>query len=162
MLLQHGEVVVGSENIPWAIGLGATERVSGVLHLTNRRIIFEAMVADWAGRYAPTTLVDLDLAHVTNAVSFQPSKREWALRVEAGPRFACTFATVNAARIAQAIYGARTKLIADRSAQSQRAAATQGSAKDSTGRPLVLLHCKHCGSLNDAGSRHCGGCGATL
>lgn len=164
MLLQHGEVIVGSENIPWAIGLGAAERTSGVLHLTNRRLVFEAMVRDSAGGYAPRTLVDLDLAYITNAVAFRPSRKEVALRVEAGPLYACTFATSNATAIAQSIYQSRTKLVAERAAQRAQFAATAAQAPHpgSAQRPLVYLHCKHCGTLNDAGSRHCMSCGATL
>jgi hypothetical protein len=164
MLLQHGEVIVGSDSIPWALGLGGGERVSGILHLTNRRLVFEAMLREAAGGYAPKTLVDLDLAHITNAVAFRPSRREWALRIEAGPRYACTFATANASVIAQAIYQSRTKLVAERTTHRQQVAATTAHVLEpvSPQRPLVFLHCKHCGTLNDAGSRHCGSCGATL
>jgi len=164
MLLGHGEVLVGSEKVPWAMGLGAAERVSGVLYLTNRRLVFEAMVRDSAAGYAPKTLVDLDLAYLTNATAFRPSRKEWALRIEAGPQYACTFATVNASKIVQTIYQTRTRLVAERTtAQAHAAAAAaQHSAQGSSARPLVFLHCKHCGTLNDAGARHCGSCGAQL
>jgi hypothetical protein len=164
MLLQHGEVIVGSENIPWALGLGAAERVSGVLHLTNRRLVFEAMLRDHTGGFAPKTLVDLDLAYITNAVAFQPSRKEVALRIEAGPHYACTFATANAAAIAQSIYQSRTKLVAERATQRAQTPATAASPPQpaSSQRPMVFLHCRHCGALNDPGSRHCMGCGATL
>jgi hypothetical protein len=164
MLLQHGEVVVGTETIPWAIGLGATERISGILHLTNQRLVFEAMVRDTAGGYAPKTLVNLDLAYITNAVVFHPSRKEWAVRIEAGPQYACTFATENASHVAGAINQYRTKLVAERATHRAQAAATtaQAAQQAASPRPLVFLHCKHCGTLNDAGSRHCMSCGATL
>jgi hypothetical protein len=164
MLLRHGEVIVGSDRIPWALGLAGGERVSGVLHLTNQRLVFEAMLKDNAGGFTPRTLVDLDLAYITNAVTFKPSRKEVALRIEAGPQYACTFATANAASIAQALYASRTKLVAERATHRAQAAATtaQAAQQTSSPRPLVFLHCKHCGTLNDAGSKHCGSCGATL
>jgi hypothetical protein len=164
MLLQHGEVVVGSEGVPWAAGLGSPERVSGVLHLTNRRLVFEAMVPDSGGGFAPKTLVDLDLSFITNAVAFYPSRKELALRIEAGPHYACTFATANATAIAQSIYQSRTRLVEERTRLRAQATATAAAAaqQGTAPRPLVFLHCKHCGTLNEAGSRHCASCGATL
>ena len=164
MMLRHGEVGIGSENIRWAVGTGLSERFAGTLYLTNLRLVFEAWVKDPTSGYVPKTMLDLDLAYVTNAVAFQPSKRLWALRIEAGPQLAYTFTTPNAERIAQSIYQTRTKLMAERATQRQVAQqrAAQGQPATPPAHPVVYLHCRHCGTLNVAGSNHCGSCGAAL
>jgi len=165
MMLRHGEVSVGHEGIRWATGTGLSQRFSGTLYLTNQRLVFEAWVEDAAAGRVPRTMLDLDLPYITNAVAFQPTKKEWALRVEAGPNLACTFSTPNAQQIAQLIYQWRTKLYAERAAHNQQVAQSAAQAQAAASQPVppaVYLHCRHCGTLNPAGSNHCGSCGASL
>ncbi len=164
MMLRLGEVQIGSEWVPWAVGPAGSARVSGTLYLTSHRLVFEGVMAEQSVGHAPRTLLDLDLAYVSNVHSFTPARKESALRVEAGPQFACTFATPNAAKIAEAIQTARTRLLSERASKHGPAGPTAAATTSTSGQmtPLVFLHCRYCGALNQPGSRHCGSCGATL
>jgi hypothetical protein len=162
MILRSGEVSVGSERIPWAVGPDGVQRVTGTLYLTSHRLVFEAMVVEGGVGAVPKTLLDLNLAWVTNAGAFQPTRRDTILRVETGPQYAYTFATPYAAQWASAILGWRAKVVAQLPAAGSTPAPVVVQVQHTPTQPLVLLHCRHCGTLNDAGSRTCKSCGATL
>lgn len=154
MMLNPGERAIAQDPITqsWVPGYPLTD--PGFLHLTNHRLVFEAVPRG----SMPRTLVDLNLSQITNVTWGPGAKGTILLRVESGPTYSCTFSTLNARNCAEAIQKAR----ADYLEASARARSAEQHAPSSGSKPMVYLHCKHCGTLNDAGSAHCTGCGASL
>ncbi len=164
MILNPGETAVGSESISWAVGPGGGQ-TSGVLYLTSHRLVFEGMVAEPGAGLVPKTLLDLPLSWITNALVYRPDRRSVLLRVENGPHNAYTFGTVNAERWVHSILGWRARLPPASAAAPRPGSTSAGvtvQVQQLPSQPLVLLHCRHCGTLNDAGSRACKSCGASL
>lgn len=168
MILQPGERPIASEQILWSVGPGLLHglaeklqltnyglggsRLSGILYLTNFRLVFEVIARDLTVGYIPKTVLDLTLSQITNAVAVRRADGQAVLSVEAGVQGAHTFATPNAENWVTAIVSSRNTLIASK--ENQRGTVPF--------QPTVYLHCKHCGSLNPAGTTRCTSCGATL
>ncbi len=148
MILYPGEQGFSTDPIDWSMIPGYPFQDGGYLYLTNIRLVFEAV-----GHGAPNrTLVNLDLRHIVNVSVGPGPNRRLVLRVETTTGWAFLVATPNAANCAHAIVRARDAALA--------AAPPQGRTE--AAKPLVFLHCKHCGTLNPAGRARCTSCGAGL
>jgi hypothetical protein len=174
LILHPGERLIASEQMRWSSGpwhsphqMGP-QGPTGMLYVTNSRIIFEAVQYEGPGiGYAPRTVMDLGLNQVTNVRAFPGAKGEGLLRVEAGPNYICTFGTQNALNWARAISETRSTLV---STPPPPPPPTGGApttplvvqVQQQPAQPSVFLHCRHCGSLSPAGSSRCASCGAGL
>lgn len=156
MLLSPGEKAIHTEPIPWTVFPGNPIGGPGQLYLTDRRIVFEASYVAVGHR----TRMDFDLRQISNVQALISESGQHVLMVESG-QWSCMIATPTAPDWVNAIVSARHARI---SAFEQAQAAQARSAQE-TAKPMVLLHCKHCGTLNSvnpAGNFHCTSCGATL
>lgn len=122
----------------------------GTFHVTNLRLVFEAV----GPGAPPRTLVNLDLRAVTNAVAGVGPKRQSILRVETYTGWHFTLGMDYSQNCAEWIAFARSAVL--------NVPPPPPPPPPESGKPHVYLHCKHCGTLNPAGTTRCASCGATL
>ncbi len=163
MLLNPGEQVLVSEPVDTDSD-GETQ--SGTLYLTDHRLVFEAAVRKSLFRpKVSRTMMDLNVEHVTNVTSTDPTFGRPVLNVETDRGvMAYAFRTPNAAAWVTSITGARNARLATLRAAEGRASGPTGGTPGPAGTapPAVYLHCRHCGTLNPAGRARCASCGAAL
>jgi len=145
VLLNPGERIISTDPVGWFTIPGIPTNSQGYLHLTNLRLVFEAMIGG--------TLVNLDLRQITDVHAVVGESGEPAVMIHCGS-WVCVLGTVNAGRCANWIASARYARLTPPPTEP-------ASATDST-TPRVYLHCRHCGTLNPAGTSRCTSCGATL
>lgn len=117
----------------------------GLLLVTNRRVVYESLNV-----HRTTTEVDIPLDLVRDAHVGLGAAGESILRLQSS-RGEISFRTPDANALREAI--ARGK------AQTGPAG---DSARSGAAVPLVLLHCRQCGTLSPAGTQRCSSCGAAL
>ena len=146
MLLNPGETIISTDPIAWSNVPGVYSSDPGYLHVTNHRLVFEPHRGAYSGRM----LVNLDLGQITDLHAGTGPDGHSVVIIHSG-QWVCVLATDNAANVVKAVADARIIRLTPAPTQAHE-----------SGKPLVYLHCKHCGSLNAAGSVHCTSCGATL
>ncbi len=162
MILQTGERGIHYESLTAMNGQLAQP---GTLYLTDRRLVFEGMMPDAAVGWAPRTLLDLHLTHITNVIAVPGPKGKHLLRVEATGGYVYNFITPTANLWADAVYRGRQLVVAPSSVGPPGHGAgtpVQVHIHQQATTPTVYLHCRHCGTLNPAGTQRCTSCGAAL
>ena len=143
MLLNSGESLIVGEYIRSSNVPGVSFGEPGHLHVTNRRLVFDG---------ARGIIVNIDLGKITDLRAAVGPEGP-ALLVFSG-RLVCVLVTVNATNLVSAITSARAAAL-------QPPPPAPGPPSE-TGKPLVFLHCRHCGTLSPAGVLRCASCGAAL
>lgn len=163
-MLGPGEAMVQSESAESESGRG------GMLYLTSQRIIFEGAKHDGIIKQAVrgvrmATLLDVQLAHISNVHSDKPLIGRATLRVEAGGK-----AHIFKVRDADQWVGAVSRTRQTAPAPSPYGLAAHQpvivnvhqAAAAPAAPPQVYLHCRYCGTLGTPGGKHCANCGAAL
>jgi hypothetical protein len=135
----------------------------GRLHLTNLRLVFEAMVYEGMLGQAPRTFSGLNLMPVAIVRSAVGPRGQQAFRTASIQNQASTFGTPNAANWTRVIWKGRAAPLASTppppvSASGQVVVQVHQSAAE----PTVFLHRRHCGRLTPAGTYRCTSGGAAL
>jgi hypothetical protein len=166
MILERGERIIfhgGASLLPGG------DPIPGKLYLSNFRILFEAGAGGPNPYTALVEPIDRVLnVHAGRTTKFLEGHREF-LTIES-VRGRAVFEVGGAQTWAQHIVRARHELPPvppPSGVQAPTPAAPRGHGSiliniPAPVAPQVMLHCRHCGSLNPAGHVHCTSCGATL
>ncbi len=160
MILQSGEQMLGREAMD---GIWQGVLQPGILHLTNRRLVFEGSVWEAGVGWVPKTIVDLALIRITNITTSADPKGIPVMRIEAGPGWAYSFKSPRVPHWADSIRNWSSHAVSQIPPPPPPVAGPpSGGVVVNVPQPQVFLHCRHCGTLNPAATLRCSSCGASL
>jgi hypothetical protein len=156
MLLQNGERPVSTDLVN---GFERGMLLSGTLHLTDRRIVFEARTWEVGVGWITRTMFDVYLHHISNVIALPGQKGKAILRLEGSNGWSYNFETPQAQNWARVISQWKG---ASAPPPPPAHLGQPSHVTINVPQPTVYLHCKHCGKLNGGGASRCSSCGAAL